>query len=155
MVKIKQFSLWNMQRHTKSISFGLFLKLNISGSPHLGELIFWIYTNNASSYYNNTVIKTLFIFELLNVEVFGKSAPIDRYDKNFIIWTNNCKIFLLQNSLHLTYHIFWDCAGQKSHLKDILPDFVSYWHSKYVTKNKSRTVFKEVSYKNLLSNYQL
>ena len=41
-----QLSLEKMQRHTEAISFGLYLNLNISGTPHLSELIFWIYINN-------------------------------------------------------------------------------------------------------------
>ena len=45
----------NMQHHTNSISFRLFLNLKISGMPDLKELIFWIYTNNTE--YNNLGIK--------------------------------------------------------------------------------------------------
>ena len=46
VVKVSQLSLENIQRHRESICFGLFLNLIISGTPHLGELIFWIYINN-------------------------------------------------------------------------------------------------------------
>ena len=35
-----------MQFQAESISFGLFLNLQISGTPHLNELIFWIYMIN-------------------------------------------------------------------------------------------------------------
>ena len=40
VVKVMQLPLENMQRHTESIKFGLFLKISISGMSSLGELIF-------------------------------------------------------------------------------------------------------------------
>ena len=51
----------NMQHHTNSISFRLFLNLKISGMPDLKELIFWIYTNNTK--YNN-YDETILLFKL-------------------------------------------------------------------------------------------
>ena len=40
VIKSTNFHQESMQRHTESISFGLFLNLNIFGTPHLSELIF-------------------------------------------------------------------------------------------------------------------
>ena len=42
----RKYALENMQHHIESINFGLFLNLNISRIPHLGESTFWIYTYN-------------------------------------------------------------------------------------------------------------
>ena len=39
--------------------------------------------------------------------------------------------------------MFLRTIGEKITIKVILPDFLSYWHSKYVTKNKSQIVFND------------
>ena len=75
-----------MQRHTESIGFGLFLNLNISGTPYLSDLIFWISINiqiTTSSEQNHD--ETLFLVNLTGVEIFWKNIPAGKYDANFLI----------------------------------------------------------------------
>ena len=96
-LKSTNFHQENMQHHTTSTSFGLFLNLNISGTPHLSKLTFWTSTNNTNH--------------------------------NF-------------NSLHLKHDNF-SGAREKNNIKVIFPNFISYWHSKYV-KKVNHTAFKEI-----------
>ena len=62
-----------MQRHTESSSFEIFLNPNNSGTLHLNELAYWIYTNNTNTKPSKrNYDEILFRLNLFNVEVFGK-----------------------------------------------------------------------------------
>ena len=52
--------------------FGLFLNLNISGTPQLTKMIFFIHINNKTTSSEPNNDETFFLFKLFNVEVFGK-----------------------------------------------------------------------------------
>ena len=56
-LKSTNFYHKNLQLHTESNPFGLFLNLNIAGTPHLNELISWIYIYNIQQVLRETMSK--------------------------------------------------------------------------------------------------
>ena len=60
-LKSTKFHQENMQCHTEYISFGIFFNLDISGMPHLSELIFWIYMSNTNITSISEAIMKLFL----------------------------------------------------------------------------------------------
>ena len=94
-----------MQRHKESISFGLFLSLNISGTLHLSfsDLLKLWKTQHLVS-------------EVMNVETFRKNTPKDKRDENFINSKQMIRIIsLLQNSFHTKCDNFSGLFGKKRH----------------------------------------
>ena len=66
-----------MQLHKESVSFGLFLNLDISGKPYPSELIFWI-----MDYWAKVFGKIFPFFSLFNAKKCNDRQNLDKHLKN-------------------------------------------------------------------------
>ena len=139
LLKWTKFHHENMQRHVNPTSFGVQLNLNIFGTPHIKELIFWFYTNNTK--YNTWWVKLRcksFSFLSYLTLSFLKNTPTDRYNSKFHNLDKWIGKFAPKN---------WQSfrsVREKNSIKAILSGFVNYRHSKYATKSESSIELKDM-----------
>ena len=99
-------------KSAESNNFKRFLNLNIYGTPHLNELIFWIYINNKrENPLSDTVMKLFSFLNSFSVNFLKANATSYKFCANFMIQANDikstfvAKLFAPKNDI---FQGFWE-----------------------------------------------